>query len=216
MAAAATPQNQQAAGPPTSEEVPSPARGLWLILSVLAVILAFRGYWHPQGPRPVTTAPAPLALQQAEEAELRQIPGLNRRGIQAILQAQQQGLPLHSAEDLEQLPGIGPSQREALRPYLASKGSPPPGARNEAPAAAPPVSSTRGTVRKIQPGEPPIHINHADQLELQRLPNIGPVLAQRIIAARSERPFTSVEDLRRVSGIGPKIVEKLRPFVIID
>jgi competence protein ComEA len=73
-----------------------------------------------------------------------------------------------------------------------------------------------GGVRKIQPGEPPIPINRASNAELQRLPNVGPVLAQRIILARSERPFTSLEDLRRVPGIGPKTLEKLRPFVIID
>ena len=52
--------------------------------------------------------------------------------------------------------------------------------------------------------------------ELQRLPNVGPVLAQRIILARSERPFRSLEDLRRVPGIGPKTLEKLRPFVTFD
>src|SRR5207244_4682191 len=59
----------------------------------------------------------------------------------------------------------------------------------------------------------PIDINQADGQELQKLPGIGPKLAQRILDERAKSPFQSVEDLRRVSGIGPKIMERLRPHV---
>jgi competence protein ComEA len=59
----------------------------------------------------------------------------------------------------------------------------------------------------------PIDINQADAQELQKLPGIGPKLAQRILDERAKSPFQSVEDLRRVSGIGPKILERLRPYV---
>jgi competence protein ComEA len=57
----------------------------------------------------------------------------------------------------------------------------------------------------------PIDINRASEVELQLLPGIGPVLAQRIVAARAEKPFRSLDDLRRVRGIGVKTLEKLRP-----
>ena len=46
----------------------------------------------------------------------------------------------------------------------------------------------------------------------EKLPGIGPKMAQRIIDERSKKPFASVEELRRVSGIGPKTLEKLRPL----
>jgi|GEM_PF-5544907 len=56
--------------------------------------------------------------------------------------------------------------------------------------------------------------NRASEEELCALPAVGPVLAKRIMAARSMQPFTRVEDLRRVSGIGPKTLEKLRPHLV--
>ena len=58
-------------------------------------------------------------------------------------------------------------------------------------------------------------MNTATVEELQRLPGVGPVTAQNIVAARAEKPFKSVADLDRVKGIGPKTLDKLRPFVVV-
>lgn len=55
-----------------------------------------------------------------------------------------------------------------------------------------------------------VDLNAATFEELQSLPGIGPTLAQRIIA---HRPYTSVDDLDRVPGIGAKTLEKLRPTI---
>ena len=41
-------------------------------------------------------------------------------------------------------------------------------------------------------------------------------LAQRIIDERRKAPFQSVAELRRVAGIGPKTLERLRPYVIVN
>lgn len=56
----------------------------------------------------------------------------------------------------------------------------------------------------------PIYINRATLDDLITLPGIGPALAQRIIDYRREHgPFRSVEELERVSGIGPQTVQGL-------
>ena len=56
--------------------------------------------------------------------------------------------------------------------------------------------------------------NYASLHDLQTLPGVGPALSERIIEARTERPFHKVDDLDRVKGIGPAKLEKLRPYLI--
>jgi competence protein ComEA len=56
----------------------------------------------------------------------------------------------------------------------------------------------------------PVNVNAADAAALETLPGIGPVLAERIVADRAANgPFVSIEDLDRVSGIGPSLVARL-------
>lgn len=58
-----------------------------------------------------------------------------------------------------------------------------------------------------------ININTASVEELQLLPGIGPSRAAAIIADRQANgPFRSIDDLERVRGIGPGIVNGLREF----
>lgn len=59
-----------------------------------------------------------------------------------------------------------------------------------------------------------IDINKADAATLQQLPGVGPTLAARIIDFRSEHgPFTQVEDLTKVKGIGTKIFENFSKII---
>lgn len=61
-----------------------------------------------------------------------------------------------------------------------------------------------------------VNINRATAEELERLPKIGPVLAQRIVAYREEcGVFFSVEELTEVSGIGEKTLDSLRDYVTV-
>jgi competence protein ComEA len=60
-----------------------------------------------------------------------------------------------------------------------------------------------------------IDVNQAELPELTQLPGIGEVLAGRIVESRrKDGPFANLDDLRRVRGIGPKILERLRPYFI--
>jgi competence protein ComEA len=56
----------------------------------------------------------------------------------------------------------------------------------------------------------PVDVNTADVKALEALPGVGPATAQAIVAGR---PYSTVDDLARVKGIGKGKLEKMRPFV---
>jgi competence ComEA-like helix-hairpin-helix protein len=58
-----------------------------------------------------------------------------------------------------------------------------------------------------------INLNTATQAELESLPGVGPSLAKRIIVARQQKRFTSLADFDQLSGVGPKLLEKLKDRV---
>ena len=89
----------------------------------------------------------------------------------------------------------------AQRPTLSSPPPPAPGS-----AAPPPTPSAPKTTNAAAEGK--LDINTASAAELQNISGIGPVLAERIIAAR---PFKSADDLKNVKGIGGAKYEKIRP-----
>jgi competence protein ComEA len=62
----------------------------------------------------------------------------------------------------------------------------------------------------------PVNLNAASAAQLEELPGVGPVLAQRIIDWRTEHGrFASVDELGEVSGIGEKIFAALQPKVTV-
>jgi competence protein ComEA len=57
--------------------------------------------------------------------------------------------------------------------------------------------------------------NSATVVELQRLPGVGPAMAQRIMEERERGAFASSADLQRVRGIGPALAAKLAEHVTL-
>ncbi|MET9023147.1 ComEA family DNA-binding protein [Actinopolymorpha sp. NPDC004070] len=109
------------------------------------------------------------------------------------------------------LPGTDLDTVNLARPLLDGEQvpvgvTPPPGAPpaggDGAPSAGPPSAGA------------PLDLNSATSAELEELPGVGPVLAQRIVDFRTEHGrFVDVEDLREVTGIGERTFAELRDKV---
>jgi len=76
------------------------------------------------------------------------------------------------------------------------------------------AGETTNAVAKVEPlSAALLDLNSATFEELQKLPGIGPKLAERIIA---HRPYKTVEGLDEVSGIGPATLKRLEPLVRVS
>ncbi len=61
-----------------------------------------------------------------------------------------------------------------------------------------------------------VNINTASMRELESLPKIGPVTAERIIRYRADfGNFTDLDQLKNVKGIGPKTMDQLRSLITL-
>lgn len=109
----------------------------------------------------------------------------------------------------------------AVRYVVSPSPRDPPGDVRLESATVPPLGGLRETARRaahlarpLLPGER-IDLDRADVSEITRLPRIGPALAQRIVAWRTEHgPFGSLARLDSVPGIGAKLLDAIRPFVV--
>jgi competence protein ComEA len=76
------------------------------------------------------------------------------------------------------------------------------------------ASATAAGSGAAGPAQQPVDVNTATLAELDTLPGVGPVLAQRILDWRAQNgKFTSVDELGEVSGIGDAVLARLRPLV---
>lgn len=179
---------------------------------------------HP-GARPASGAGTPgppsatgaglIDINGASVAELTKLPGIGKSKAQAIVDHRASNGPFGSVEDLTKVRGIGRKTMEALAP-LAVAGSGTPGAARMAEDAP---QATGGAMAEDAPRPPApagggLDLNAASESQLVSLPGIGRVKAQAIIAWRqASGPFTSVDQLRQVKGIGAKTLDALRPLV---
>ncbi|MGC0237518.1 ComEA family DNA-binding protein [Arthrobacter sp. SD76] len=94
-----------------------------------------------------------------------------------------------------------PRQGEAMPPVPESAGAP---------------DAAGGAGGGPESGGAKVNLNTAGAAELDTLPKVGPVLAQRIVDWRAAHgPFKSVEELDAVDGVGPKMLEALLPLVTV-
>ncbi|MCS5714376.1 ComEA family DNA-binding protein [Herbiconiux sp. CPCC 205716] len=112
------------------------------------------------------------------------------------------------------------SDGEQLRVLAVGETPPPPlpGAPVSGGSPAGPSGAPAGAGGAGASGGMPalVNLNTATEIDLDTLPRIGPSMAARIIAYRDANgPFTSIDDLLQVPGIGDKTLESLRPLLTL-
>ena len=162
----------------------------------------------PRAVRVTTTRPPPEALVIHVAGAVRN-PGVHRVPDGArVADALEAAGGLVSDADPARL-NLAERLADGARVHVVTQGelNPPPAISAAAPAAAGTGSGPPGSTQ-------PVDLNRADADQLDELPGIGPATAAAIVAHRSANgPFSSVEALSEVRGIGPAKLEALRPLV---
>lgn len=167
---------------------------------------------RPEAP-PVRTGEPPssaaIDLNRASEEEFERLPGIGPAKARAIVEYRDRVGGFRSIDQISEVKGVGGKNLDRLRPYLTLEAPTAQSALPPEPPQPPPAATPPGT----RPAAGRVNLNRAEAAELEKLPGIGPRLAERIVQRRHARPFASVEELLEIQGIGEKNFEILRPWV---
>jgi len=168
---------------------------IWLMFCVTIIAISL----FLTGPGVCAKARTPLVdLNTASQQELESLKGIGPVSAKKIIEAR----PYNSVAELAKA-GLSDKNIEALKPLVTVS----PGKESAPPAAAVPA-------KPVKPAEPTklIDLNTASQQELEALPGIGKISANKIIAGR---PYTSVDDLAK-AGLATKKIAALKPLVTVS
>jgi len=139
----------------------------------------------------------PIDINNASKMALQLLDGIGPAKAEAIVKYREREGLFSSKEQITSVSGIGPATYERLRDRIMVSGS--------------------GTKRPEKAQSPKIAINKAGKGQLEQLPSIGPVKAQRIVDYRDKKGvFEDYEAITEVNGIGEKTLETIRPLITLQ
>jgi competence protein ComEA len=150
--------------------------------------------------RPAAVAGGKVDLNHATAEELEELPGIGPARAAAIIKAR----PFKTVADLKDVDGISERLYDDLASRVAVAAEPASAATRKATttkkAEMPKAAATAAGTR--------IDLNHATAEELEELPGIGPARAAAIIKAR---PFKTVTDLKNVDEVPSRVYSEIEP-----
>lgn len=157
----------------------------------------------PGGPAPKEPG-GKLDLNSATAAELEELPGVGEATSKKIIA----GRPYKSVDDLKEA-GVSPATITRISPLVTIAS----GRRAETPTVASGKPAAPAGEKPAQPtGDKPgakVDLNTATAAQLEELPGVGEVTAQKIIKGR---PYKSVDDLKN-AGVAAATITKITPLV---
>lgn len=186
-----------------------------LLLGAVLLLIAWRWSADRSAAKPTELRSHRVELNRASSGELQQLPGVGPKTADAIRNRRETIGDFQHPSNVTSVKGIGNAKRAKLEPWIDVEAS-----CEESETVDSFPSQPRGVADNVPSKTKPLpvqplDINTATAEELRTLPGIGPIISQRIVVERSKQSFAQIDDLRRVSGIGPKTLEKVRPHVTI-
>ncbi|GEM_PF-592126 len=140
-----------------------------------------------------------IDVNAASFEELQELPQVGPATAKSILEYREAGNQFRTIDDLEEISGIGPTTIENIRPEAT---------------VGPDAIAADLPEEEAGPG---IDINEAGIEELQELPRVGEVTAEAIITYREQQGgIGSLEELKRIDGLGPATIQQLEDYVRLD
>ncbi|MGB9795714.1 ComEA family DNA-binding protein [Fervidobacterium gondwanense] len=154
-----------------------------------------------------------IDINTASLEELQTLPGIGPSKARAIIEYREKQ-QFSKIEDIMNVPGIGEKTFERLKDRIkVSTPDTQPVQNNNQALVANNVVNQQ--TNEFQTTRK-IDINTAGIEELQKLPGIGPTKAQEIINYRTKNgPFRSIDEIMNVKGIGKKTFEKMKDMITI-
>lgn len=149
---------------------------------------------------------AGVNVNTATPNELEALPGIGPSKAAAIVDYREANGPYGSLNDLDAVPGIGPSTLANISSQVEFGD----GAPAENGATTPTVELATPPPQVVNASANAVNVNAANSSQLESLPGIGPAKARAIIEDREANgPFGSCSDLTRVNGVGEATVKTI-------
>lgn len=169
---------------------------------------------HQQDTIPSSTTPT-VNINTAGTAKLGKLPGIGPSYAQNIIDYRSTHGPFTTKKELIKVRGIGEARFAKIKPYIELGDIKSADLAHQSPAKSNQKDFAGSTEQQkpTQTGKR-INVNTATKKTLVSLPGIGDVYAQHIIQYRRKHgPFTTLQELKKVKGIGKKRLAKLKPFI---
>lgn len=155
----------------------------------------------------------PIDPNTASAEDLTRLPGVGPSLAARIIEERERR-PFASLDDLQRVRGIGPALATGWADLVTLPRAPQP---YRGPTETTPTPEETGSSNARSTAlDAPRDLNEISSADLQRVPGIGPVLAERLIARRdSLGRFARWEQVDSVAGIGPALLSRMRELLFI-